>query len=378
MKPESQPDWLAPDQWLDHSRNATPHDVERAIHARHHSEEDFAALISPAATPMLESMAQRARLLTQQHFGNTISLYAPLYLSDYCSAGCVYCGFSSDLEKPRKRLTTSQTSAEIESMKSHGFDEILLLTGDRTKEANTDYLVEHTAVAANHVNQISVETFAMTTEEYSRLVDAGCTSVALYQETYDTQQFIDSHRWGPKVHYLNRLEAPSRALQAGMRSISLGVLLGLADPRADTLALYRHARHLLSRHWQSGIAISFPRIRPQLGDFKATTPVSEQALAQIIFAFRICFPEIGLNLSTRETPAFRDGMAGVGVNKMSVASKTTVGGYAEATDASGQFDISDERSVETFCHSLRARGLEPVFKSWDAVYRLGAVSSLSR
>ena len=210
----------------------------------------------------------------------------------------------------------------------------------------------------------------MSEKEYQALDAAGCSGIALYQETYAPDLYKDVHRWGPKVHYMQRIEAPAQALAAGMRSVGMGVLLGLHDPIKDVLSLFRHVIALRKEYWKSGISLSFPRIRPQLGDFDARFPVSESFLARIIFAFRICFPEMSLTLSTRETPVFRDGMAGLGINKMSVASKTTVGGYAEDRSGdSGQFEISDERGIADFCNVLQGKGLEPVFKNWDAVYR---------
>jgi 2-iminoacetate synthase len=187
------------------------------------------------------------------------------------------------------------------------------------------------------------------------------------------------HRWGPKKDFVQRLDAPSRALSGGLRFAGLGALLGLADPRYDMLALYRHVRHLQKTHWQAGLTVSFPRIRQEAGGFIPPHPVDEKMLAQIIFAFRICLPDVPLVLSTREGATFRDGMAGIGVNKMSIASKTTVGGYGDtgskglsrrsSAKAEKQFDVSDDRSLDEFCAMLRAKKLEPVFKNWDGVYR---------
>jgi 2-iminoacetate synthase len=177
------------------------------------------------------------------------------------------------------------------------------------------------------------------------------------------------HRWGPKKDFFQRLEAPSRALAGGLRFAGLGALLGLADPRYDMLALYRHVRHLQKLHWQAGLTVSFPRIRTEAGGFVAPHPVDEKMLAQIICAFRICLPDVPLVLSTREGSAFRDGMAGIGINKMSIASKTTVGGYGSEGSKEGQFDVSDDRNLDEFCTMLRTKQLEPVFKNWDGVYR---------
>ena len=178
------------------------------------------------------------------------------------------------------------------------------------------------------------------------------------------------HRWGPKRDYHDRLAAPARALAGGLRTAGLGVLLGLADPVPDALALYRHLDYLRKTYWQAGVSVSFPRLRPQAGGFTPAFPVADRFLAQMIFAFRIALPDVPLVLSTRESAALRDGLAGIGVNKMSVASKTTVGGYhGESPPADGQFFVADERDVPTFCAALRRKHLEPVFKNWDAVYR---------
>lgn len=216
----------------------------------------------------------------------------------------------------------------------------------------------------------------MTAAEYEGLAAAGCTAVTLYQETYDPARYALLHESGPKADYGWRLDAPARALEGGLRSVGLGVLLGLSEPLEDVLRLFRHAAWLRRRFWCGGVAISFPRVRPQSGDYAADFPVSERQLAQIVFAFRIAMPDVTLVLSTRESPRFRDGIAGVGISKMSVASRTTVGGYAESTaPSSPQFEIDDHRTVDEFCAMLRAKGLQPVFKNWDAVYRQPCLTS---
>lgn len=364
------PDWLDPAPWLEAALRADAARVRAALASDAPDVNDFAALISPAAEPFLEEMAARARTLTQHHFGRTISLYVPLYLADYCSSGCIYCGFSSDRTRPRRKLEADDLDREIQALRGMGFDEILLLTGDRTTDADFHYLRDCVDRAASVFSTVGVETFTLKPDEYRELVLAGCTSVALYQETYDPRAYYPLHRWGPKVHYERRLMGPELALAAGVRTMGLGVLLGLVDPVFDLLALFRHAAHLRRKFWQAGVSISFPRMRPQFGDYEPTHPVDDKTLARHIFAFRICMPEIPLVLSTREGARFRDGIAGTGISKMSVASRTTVGGYADEEGREfGQFDISDERDVDAFCAALRAGGLEPVFKNWDAAYR---------
>lgn len=361
------PEWLNPAPWLNREFSAV--DVRHALGSESPNEATLAALLSPAAANYLEPMAARAQTLTRRLFGRTVQLYVPLYLSSWCSGGCAYCGFASDRDTRRHALSFQAIETELDAIKSMGFEEILLLTGERSKEANFDYLRESVRRAALRFHNVAIEVFPMQEAEYRSLADAGCTGVTLYQETYHPEPYDRMHRWGPKKDFFQRLKAPERALAGGLRFAGLGALLGLTDPHFDMLALYRHARHLQKTHWQSGLTLSFPRIRNEVGGFKAPHPVDEKMLAQIIFAFRICLPDVPLVLSTRESAAFRDGMAGLGISKMSIASKTTVGGYGSEGSDEGQFDVSDARTLDVFCEMLRTRELEPVFKNWDAAYR---------
>ena len=364
------PEWLAPEAWVDRARTATREDVLRALASASPREGDLAALLSPAAEAMLETLAQRAAALTRSHFGRTIALYVPLYLSDYCSGGCAYCGFAADRRIPRRRLEPADLQAELDALKAMGFEEVLLLTGERTPQADFDYVRHAVSEAARRFHAVTVETFPMTTAEYRQLAEAGCVGVTLYQETYDPVQYDRLHRWGPKKDYTARLAAPQRVLEAGIRVAGLGALLGLADPVSDLICLFRHVRHLRRIYWRSGVTLSFPRICVQEGGYVPPHPIGERFLAQIVFAFRICLPDAPLVLSTREGPAFRDGMAGIGISKMSVASRTTVGGYrAHSASPDGQFHVNDGRDVRSFCDALRRKGLEPVFKNWDAAFR---------
>ncbi len=364
------PSWLDISVLLSLSQQASAAAVEAALGAARVGARDFAALLSPAAAPYLENMAHAAQALTRRHFGRTITLYAPLYLSNFCSSGCAYCGFAADRDHPRRKLSLDELETELTALKRMGIEEVLLLTGERTPQADFAYLRECVRRAAAHFAMVTVETFPMTTAEYAELVAAGCTGVTLYQETYDAALYADLHRWGPKRDFAARLEAPSRALAAGLRQFGFGALLGLADPLADALRLYLHVTELQKQFWRAGFSVSFPRLRPEAGGFQTDHPVSDQLLAQMIFAFRLALPENHLVLSTREPAKLRDGLAGLGISKMSVASRTTVGGYDHAgEDGVGQFAVNDARSVEDFCLALRATGLEPVFKNWDASYR---------
>ena len=370
MNPAPLPDWLDPAPWFPNTESTDKRAIQSAILSENPGERELALMLSPAAGEFLELMAQRAQAITRRHFGRTISLYTPLYLSNFCNGGCLYCGIAADRRATRSVLDKEHLRHEMEAIKQMHLEELVLLTGERMPEADLPYLRDCVAIAAEQIHNVNIEVFPMSKSEYRQLADAGCTGVTLYQETYDQTVYEKMHRWGDKRDFFQRLEAPDRALRGGMRSIGIGALLGLADPRHDMLCVYRHAKHLLKTYWQSGVSISFPRIQPQLGGFEPDHPVDEKMLAQYIFALRIGLPEVPLVLSTREPQRMRDGMAGLGISKMSVASKTTVGGYSDDSEESTQqFEISDERNIPEFCEMLRSKGLEPVFKNWDSTYR---------
>ncbi len=363
------PEWLNVDLWLK-TPSPSVEQIRAAVYAENPGPRELALLLTTQGQGLLEEMAVRARGLTRRHFGRVVSLYVPLYLANFCSNGCAYCGFASDRELPRRQLSADEILRELASLRAMGFEEVLLLTGERTPRAGFDFLLRAVALAAERFHRVTIEAFPMTVQEYGQLGEAGCTGVTLYQETYDRATYRRYHRWGPKRDYHNRLDAPSRALEAGLRSLGIGALLGLAEPRTEMMRLYLHARRLQKRFWQSGISLSFPRVRPQTGAFVPPFPVTERQLAQFIFALRIVLPETPLVLSTRESARFRDGTAGVGITKVSAASRTTVGGYQrQERQSGGQFDIEDERHVEDVRGSLRRMGLEPVFKNTDAVFR---------
>jgi 2-iminoacetate synthase len=364
------PSWLDPKPWRSLAESTDRRAIQSAILSENPSERELALMLSPAAGEFLELMAQRARAITRRHFGRTIKLYTPLYLSNFCNGGCLYCGIAADRRAKRMVLDIEHLRHEMAAIKQMHLEELVLLTGERMPEADVPYLRDCVAIAAEYIHNVNIEVFPMAEDEYRQLADAGCTGVTLYQETYDQDVYEKMHRWGDKRDFFQRLDAPERALRGGMRTLGIGALLGLADPRFDLLCTYRHAQHLLKTYWKAGVSISFPRIQPQLGDFRPDHPVDEKMLAQFIFALRIALPDIPLVLSTREPRRVRDGMAGLGISKMSVASKTTVGGYSvDSEESTEQFEISDERGIPEFCEMLRANGLEPVFKNWDATFR---------
>ena len=364
------PNWLDPNPWMHLSKSSDLSAIESAIYSKSPTIRELALLLSPSAHNFLEPMAQQAKHITQRNFGKTISLYSPLYLSNYCNGGCAYCGIAADRRADRLVLDDNQLIKELSEISKLGIDEIVLLTGERMPEADVDYLEHAIQITSKKISSVNIEVFPMLEKEYQVLANVGCTGVTLYQETYDQVIYEKMHRWGDKRDFFNRLYAPNRALQGGLRTVGLGALLGLSNPRFDMLCLFNHANYLLKNFWQAGVTISFPRIKPQLGEFRAKFPVDERMLAQFIFALRICLPTVPLLLSTRETEAIRDGLAGLGISKMSVASKTTVGGYSSSIEQSTeQFEISDNRDVSSFCNALRNKNLEPVFKNYDAMYR---------
>lgn len=331
--------------------------------------EELEPLLRKEDDDTLEGLAREAQAITRRRFGRIISLYAPLYLSNFCSSGCIYCGFASDRTSPRRKLEVDEIEKELRAMKALGISDVLLLTGERTSAVGYDYLRRAVEIAARLIPRVAIEAFPMSVAEYRGLAECGCTGMTIYQETYDPENYRNLHRWGPKQNFLERLETPERALTGGIRSVGIGALLGLSEPVGEALALMRHARHLCRTYWKAGVSVSFPRIRPQEGAFQPPFTVSDRFLARMIFAFRVAMPDIDLVLSTRENPRFRDGMAGLGITRMSIASRTTVGGYHEQeTESASQFEVSDDRSATEFCEALRAKGLDPVFKNWDAAY----------
>lgn len=342
--------------------------VKQAINSTETSLQRIAILLSEAAGEHLEEMAQKAHRLTVRHFGKTISLYAPLYLSNHCSGGCAYCGFASDRNLTRHRLETEDIINECEALRERGCDDILLLTGEETRQADFNYLLDAVKACSSRFHSVSIEAFGMTEDRYSKLVSAGCTGITLYQETYDPALYDSMHRWGEKKNFHFRLNAAEAAARSGMRSVGIGALLGLGDPLREAVCLFSHALHLKRTHWKCGVMVSFPRLRDETGHFVPPAPVTDRKLAQFIFAFRLCLPDVHLVLSTREPPGFRDNMAGNGISRMSVASRTTVGGYDKPADEPGQFDVCDTRDADEFCAALRNRSLQPVFKNWDRAF----------
>ncbi|MEO8440481.1 MAG: 2-iminoacetate synthase ThiH [Spartobacteria bacterium] len=346
----------------------------------------FAALLAPADDAELERMAQEARELTRQNFGRTMRMFAPLYLSNECINNCRYCGFSRDNPILRVTLTVEEVVAEAQYLARQGFRQVLLVAGEHPKFVSGTYLADCVRALLTHFSSISLELGPMEMAEYRPLVQAGAEGLVVYQETYDRGVYARMHTSGPKRDFDWRLDCPERAYAAGFRRIGVGALFGLAPWKPEALALAAHVEYLLKRCWQSDLTVSLPRLRPAAGEFIPPFSLGDRELAQLICAFRICFPRVGIVLSTREPAPLRDALASLGVTMMSSGSHTEPGGYtgqgrgsvhqtvrgrilppdAEGNEiATGQFEISDERSPTEVAQVLRRRGFEPVWKDWD-------------
>ncbi len=374
---------------------------------------DFAQLISPAAGELLEHMGRRSQALTRQRFGKVIRLFAPLYLSNECVNNCKYCGFSRDNPILRVTLSVDEVMREVRALAAQGFRNILLVAGEHPKFVSNGYMAECVAALHKEIPSVSLEVGPMETDEYRPLVAAGADGLVVYQETYDRALYDDLHTAGPKKNFDWRLETPERAYAAGFRRLGIGALYGLADWRYEALSVAAHADYLLRNCWKAQLTISLPRMRPCVGEFQPLTHMTDRELVQLVCAFRLMFPDVGLVLSTREPAKLRDGLFPLGITLISAGSHTEPGGYtgagkenihqtvrgriieagssewavgressravtesdgssvasphqAKVTNATGQFNIADERSAEEVAKLIQSLGYEPVWKDWDA------------
>jgi 2-iminoacetate synthase len=345
---------------------ATDHDVDRALAQSRPDLAGFAALLSPAASNRLEELAQAAHHKTVQHFGRTVRLYAPLYLSNECVSVCTYCGFSAGNNIARRTLTIPEVAAEGAELTRRGFRHVLLVAGEHARIVSKDYLVECAAALAPSVPSLTVEVQVWDMPTYRRLVEAGCEGVTVFQETYHPDTYAAVHLKGKKRNYAWRLAAPDRAAEAGMRKLGIGALLGLHDDwRAEAIAVAAHARALIKRWWRCEVTVALPRLRPAAGGYVPADPLTDRQFVQLLCALRIALPDVGINLSTRESAAFRDAVVPLGVTTMSAGSHTEPGGYAEASEAEPQFEIADTRTPAEVAASLRAAGYDAVWKDWQ-------------
>lgn len=345
----------------------TDSDVIHALNKSKLDLEDFKALVSPAAEPYLEQMAQRSQYLTQKRFGKTIQLYVPLYLSNECQNICTYCGFSFDNKIKRKTLTENELLREIEAIKSMGFDHVLLVTGEANRTVGVDYLKNAIRIVRPHFSNIAMEVQPLDESDYAQLIQEGVNTVLVYQETYHEEDYKIHHPRGKKSNFEYRMETPDRLGKAGIHKIGLGVLIGLEDWRTDSFFTALHLSYLEKTFWQSRYSISFPRLRPFSGGLPPKVEMNDRELVQLICAFRLFNVEVELSLSTRESEKFRDHVIRLGITSMSAGSKTNPGGYIVEPESLKQFEISDERFPEEIASVIRRQGYEPVWKDWDSI-----------
>lgn len=325
---------------------------------------DYLALLSPKAEGYLEEMAQKAHRLTINRFGKTILLYTPLYLANYCVNQCVYCGFHTGNAIARKKLTLEEVAAEAKVIAQSGLKHLIILTGESRQHSPVSYIKDCVQVLRTYFTSISIEVYPLEQAEYAELVAAGVDGVTVYQEVYDQAIYEQLHLSGPKRNYAYRLDAPERACLAGVRTVNIGALLGLNDWRQEAFMTGVHADYLQKNYLDVEVSMSPPRMRPHAGGFLPQVVVSDKNLVQYLLAYRLFMPRSGITVSTREPAELRNRLLRLGVTKMSAGSCTAVGGHVEQ-NATSQFEISDERSVDEVAAMLCAQGYQPVYKDWQ-------------
>ena len=363
-----------PKEVLDRIMSRTAQDVERALQAERPGIEDFEALISPAAEDYLEPMAERSHRITLQRFGNNIQMYVPLYISNECTNGCVYCGFNANNPVTRKTLTLEEVEQEAMALHRQEFRHVLVLTGEAPNAVRNEELAAAIRKIRPLFSSISIEVYPMDVAGYREMVEAGVDGLTIYQETYDPDLYKELHLFGKKRDFEWRLGTPERGGEAGIRRIGIGALLGLGNFYLETFFTGLHALFLAHRYWRSQVSVSFPRIRPAEGGFAPRYTVTDRQMVQGICAMRLLLPDCGLTLSTRESARFRDNLIPLGVTQMSAGSSTAPGGYSHKDEGTGQFNIDDDRSPEEMSRVIRAKGYEAVWKDWDAAFLVENVS----
>ena len=327
----------------------------------------FAALLSPTAEPYLEDMAAKAKQETRKHFGNSVCLFTPLYVSNYCTNRCVYCGFNSSNHINRACLTLDEVTDELDSIASTGLKEVLILTGESRVRSDVEYIGECVRLASERFGTVGIEVYPMKTDEYAHIHSCGADYVTVFQETYDTERYGELHLAGPKRVFSYRFDAQERALRGGMRGVAFGTLLGLSDdPVRDAFSCGLHANLVQRKYPHAEISMSLPRLRPA-GGVENDIKVSERQLLQVSLAYRLFLPFAGQTISTRERPGFRDGIVGLSATKISAGVSVGIGEHSGDAHGDGQFVISDPRGVEEIVKALKGNGLQPVMNDYVRV-----------
>lgn len=347
----------------------TQEDVRLALQHDIRTPEDFAALLSPAAAPFLEEMAQMAQAETRKHFGNSVYMFTPIYISNYCENYCIYCGFNCHNRIRRAKLTYEEIEKEMAAIAATGLEEILILVGESRAKSDVNYLGEACKIARKYFKLIGLEVYPMNSDEYAYLHECGADYVTVFQETYDSAKYETLHLAGHKRIFPYRVNAQERALKGGMRGVGFGALLGLSDFRKDAFATGMHAWLLQRKYPQAEIAFSCPRLRPIINNDKINPKdVHEPQLLQVITAYRLFMPFASITISTRESARFRDHIVTIAATKISAGVSTGVGSHVDEVEDKGdeQFEIDDSRSVDEIYEALREHGMQPVMN--DYVY----------
>ena len=354
--------------------SATPQDVNRVLQkSRLNSApltpEDFAILISDAATPFIEEMAALSRHFTSERFGKIISFYVPMYVGNACTNKCVYCGFNHDNDFKRTILTLEQVEEECKAIRKLApFENILIVAGEYPSLCGVDYLEKVIKICRPYFHNITLEVQPLRSHEYERLTKAGLNGVVCFQETYHRESYRLYHPRGMKAFFDWRLNGYDRMGEAGLHKIGMGALLGLEDWRGDVMQLARHLRYLQKKYWKTRYSVNFPRMRPSESGFKPKSIISDAKLAQLTFAFRLFDHDVDISYSTREAALFRDNMATLGVTSMSAGSRTEPGGYSHPAGELEQFEVCDSRTPREVEDAVRRVGYQPVYKDWDAIF----------
>lgn len=345
----------------------TPLQVEQALGKDKLAPLDYLTLLSPAAEAYLEPMAQKAKNLTRSNFGNVMFMFTPLYISNHCDNGCPYCSFARQHRIGRSHLSPDRIRQAATAIAATGMRHILVLTGESRSMASVEYIREAISIIHEYFSCVSVEVYPMTQDEYAALVAFGVDGITIYQETYNRPKYHELHRGGPKDNYEFRLDAPDRAARAGCRTATVGALLGLFEPYSESFFAALHARYLQKTWPWLEVSIAFPRLRPMVREFDAYGTVSDKLYVQMLTAARLFLPRCGITVSTRETTAFRDAIAPLGVTKMSAGVSTAVGGHGTA-GSTAQFEIADARTLDEMKRDLAGLGFQPVMQDWNSHY----------
>lgn len=349
----------------------TDADVRRALAKKGRlTVDDFMALISPAAEPYLEQMARLSRMYTRERFGKTINMFIPIYITNSCANSCVYCGFHVQNKMARTILTEDEIVREYEAIKKLApFDNLLVLTGENPAKAGVPYIARALDLAKPYFNNLQIEVMPLRAEDYAELRHHGLNGVICFQETYNEARYKVYHPRGPKSDFKWRLNGYDRMGQAGVHKIGMGALIGLEDWRTEVTMMAYHLRYLEKTYWRTQFSVNFPRMRKaENGGFQPNVEMTDRELALVTFAMRIFDHDVDISYSTRETAEVRNNMATLGVTTMSAESHTDPGGYCCYPNALAQFDVSDERTAKQVEADLKAIGMEPVWKNWDASF----------